>query len=213
MTMTLPKQPGKAADAKKDGPASKAPPGPSHGISKTDLLERGVDINVNTYFLAGWCDGAGRILPDHTSQNAAGLGRAWWRLGLMLDAAVEAQLMLERMVGAAFDPEKTQWTDALTPELRKKLIDRTPEAEEPEPVTSWFAAVAPTLKRWSDLRACTLHLGRVAEYMRLEGQLAAITHERGPADGDTLSEDAENVRHLVVDDPVYRLFRRKTDQP
>jgi hypothetical protein len=194
MSLPLPPKPSKA---------SKPPPpqGPSEPpVSAADLLDGGVDINIGTYFLSGWCTPGGEILPEHTSLNAAGLARAWSRSELMPDQVIDLVLALEQVIAPHFDEQKTKWTDALPPALRTALIERMPSDGEPQPITQWFAAAAPTFKRWCDLRACTLHLGRVSDYMKLELKLRAASHAH--AEPRTVSPDEREAHTLVVSDPV-----------
>jgi hypothetical protein len=204
MTLTLPPKGNKAAPKKPQA-------GPSHDVTAADLLDGGVDINLGTYFLAGWCTQEGEILPVHTSVNAAGVARAFAREALMPAEATEMALRLERLVAAHFDAQKTKWTDALPAALRTALIDRKADADEPPLVTQWFAGAAPTFKRWADLRAVILHLSRIFEYMALELNVAAASRPRR-SEPETVLADQSLVHQLVVEDPVRDILHQRGDE-
>jgi len=195
--MMLPPKP-KAAPIAQPPKAAAAP-----RISSNDLLEPGVDINTATYFLHGWCTPQGDVLPDHTSLNAAGLARAWARLGLLVDTPLDGIVRIEELVGSSFNEKTTKWLDGLPAELRFVLIERTAEADEPEEVARWFEAIAPTLIRWADVRALVQHLSAVASYMRVESNVrAASTPEQR-----SISVDDALPHFLVIEDPVRTVLQ------
>lgn len=202
MSMMLPPKPKASTSVPPAGKTAVAS-GAAPSFTSNDLLEPGIEINLGTYFLQGWCTPKGEPLGDHLALNAAGVARAWARLGLLVHAPLDAIVRLEALVASSFNEKTTKWTDNLPAELRSVLIERAPETDQPEAVAQWFAAVGPTLKTWADLRALVQHLMAVAQYMGIESQMRAASREENVS----VSAQDEIDHMLVVEDPVRTILQ------
>jgi hypothetical protein len=185
-------------------PPSSEPPAP---FSNEELLEPGLDSVPLSYFVKGWCDAKGELLPAMRTLFAAAQAVRFRRQGVAPGELLDLLIAVDAIVAPRFSGSFAAPIDVA---LREALIDRKPRANEPAAITTWMHDVAPTFVRFADLRAFVLHVRAIYDYLVLDRRIEATAPPRpiGPNDPTAvpLHDVSTMERFLLEANPVQRLL-------
>jgi hypothetical protein len=178
------------------------PPAAGDALTANDLLDGGLDALPRTYYTAGFTDADGQITAEMKTLRAAQLAKAWSRLDVQPEMALDAIRALDAIVDAHFSGDLAA---ALPTAVKVAIVERAATHDGPEAVRDWLAGVATVFVRFADVAACCAHLMYVFKYMRLDLALRAAKSPITASRDDDL--DVLHARYVLGEDPEYRIFK------